>query len=108
MSRYYILKDKTPIEVTGVQEWAAEYEYGNSSVARDTFGNTLVSTVFLGIDHSWDGEEPMLFETMIFGGKHDQYQTRCSTWDEAIIQHEEACKLVRNKFMSWMKRILNL
>lgn len=107
MSKYYILEDKTPVQVAGVKEWA-ENNQSNNSVARNTFGKVLVSTVFLGIDHSWDGGEPILFETMIFGGKHDQYQTRCSTWDEAVIQHEEACKLVRNKFISWMRKILNI
>lgn len=107
MSSYYILKDKTPVQVADVREWAAKHE-GNSNVARDTFGKVLVSTVFLGIDHSWDGGEPILFETMIFGGKHDQYQTRCSTWDEAVIQHEEACKLVRNKFISWIMKMINI
>lgn len=107
MSKFYILDGKTPVQVAGVQEWATNYEE-NNSVARDTFGKVLVSTVFLGLDHSWDGGKPLLFETMIFGGKHDQYQTRCSTWDEAIIQHEEACKLVRNKFMLWIRNILNI
>ena len=31
---------------------------------------------------------------MIFGGEHDQYQERYSTWDEAIEGHKNACKLV--------------
>lgn len=107
MSSYYILKDKTPVQVADVREWATNYE-GNRNVARDTFGKVIVSTVFLGLDHNYEGKgEPILFETMIFGGKHDQYQTRCSTWDEAVIQHEEACKLVRNKF-SWIRNILNI
>ncbi len=102
MSKFYILKDKTPVQVAGVNEWM-----GNSNedrnVRKDTFDDVLVSTVFLGIDHNFENEgPPLLFETMIFGGEHDQYQTRCSTWDEALIQHEEACKLVRNK----LKRII--
>jgi hypothetical protein len=32
---------------------------------------------------------------MIFGGQHDQYTNRCSTWDEAEKMHEEAVALVR-------------
>lgn len=42
-----------------------------------TIGDIYVSTVFLGLDHSFGsfGEcKPVLFETMIFGGEHDQYQ----------------------------------
>jgi hypothetical protein len=106
MSNFYILKDKTPVKVAGVKEWCTEGFGQNKQVARDTFGQTLVSTVFLGIDHNHYGGEPILFETMIFGGKHDGYQTRCSTWDEAIEQHEEACKLVSNKFVLWVRRKL--
>ena len=48
--------------------------------------SSLVSTVFLGLDHGWDGKLK-LFETMIFGGPRDQEQERCATWDEAVEQH---------------------
>lgn len=107
MSIYYILKDKTPIQVERT-EWVNSFSE-DRHVRIDEFGSILVSTVFLGLDHNYEGKgEPLLFETMIFGGKHDQYQTRCSTWDEAVIQHEEACKLVRNKFISWIRKIMNL
>lgn len=58
-----------------------------------------VSTVFLGLDHSFidrDSDNPLIFETMIFGGKFDahEYQTRCCTWDEAEAMHMRACKRV--------------
>lgn len=43
-----------------------------------------ISTVFLGLDHNfWGGGKPIVFETMIFGGQHLQYQTRYCEWDEA-------------------------
>ena len=44
-----------------------------------------VSTKFLlGINHCWvTGEEPILFETMVFGGPWDHKQWRYSTWDQA-------------------------
>lgn len=104
---YYILKDKKPVLVERAQ-WVNSFDE-DRHVRLSKFGNTLVSTVFLGLDHNFEKTgEPILFETMIFGGKHDQYQTRCSTWDEAVIQHEEACKLVRNKFISWIRKILNM
>lgn len=106
MSKYYILDGKTPVQVAGVNEWI-DNSNENRNVKKDTFGKVLVSTVFLGMDHSYGEGPPLLFETMIFGGKHNDYQTRCSTWDEAVIQHEEACKLVKNKF-SWIRNILNI
>ena len=108
MSKYYILDGKTPVQVAGVNEWMGNRNE-DRNVRKDTFDDVLVSTVFLGIDHNFENEgPPLLFETMIFGGEHDQYQTRCSTWDEAVIQHEEACKIVRNKFMLWIRNILNI
>lgn len=70
-----------------------ETEVG-TPVRKSGNGIAQVSTVFLGIDHNHWGEGlPLLFETMIFGGKHDQEQFRCSTWDEAVDMHEAACEL---------------
>lgn len=40
----------------------------------------------------YDGP-PIVFETMIFGGANDEYQERCSTWEEAEAMHKRACKL---------------
>lgn len=54
-----------------------------------------VSTVFLGIDHNVFGGPPLLFETMIFGGVHDETQLRCSKWDEAEEMHKLACEMAR-------------
>ena len=58
----------------------------------------LVSTVFLGFDHGFldDNGPPILFETMIFGGKHDQYQERYTTWDDAVAGHERAVRRVKS------------
>jgi len=56
-----------------------------------------VSTVFLGLDHSWLGYgKPVLWETMIFGGEHDQYQARYTTYEHALEGHQEALNLVNN------------
>ena len=63
-------------------------------VRKEQFGSVSVSTVFLGMDHSFGGGSPVLFETMIFGGEHDQYQERYCTWDEAEKGHQIACDLV--------------
>jgi len=57
-------------------------------------GGVTVSTVFLGIDHSSreDGR-PVLFETMIFGGPHADFQQRYYTLAEAEAGHERAVQL---------------
>lgn len=59
--------------------------------------NTVrVSTVFLGLDHNWSGNgPPIVFETMIFGGEHDEYCDRCATLAQARKMHTKALWLVR-------------
>jgi hypothetical protein len=69
-------------------------ESADRHVGEDEIGGVRISTVFLGIDHSFDDGPPMLYETMIFGGPHNEETWRYSTWDEAEIGHAEAIKLV--------------
>jgi hypothetical protein len=57
-------------------------------VALDRVGTTRVSTVFLGLDHSFgDGAGPVLYETMVFGGPMDGEQERYRTREEALKGH---------------------
>lgn len=57
-----------------------------------------VSTVFLGNDHRFFGDgPPILFETMIFGGPHDEYQRRYCAWEEAVGGHDYAVMLAEGK-----------
>ncbi len=94
MSNYYILDGKVPVECQDVTEWAKVFENGNRRVASTERGEISVSTVFLGIDHSYGRGEPALFETMIFGGEHDEDTWRYATWKEAEEGHKKACNLV--------------
>jgi len=55
----------------------------STQVAKDI----RVSTVFLGVDAR------ELFETMIFGGQHHQYQDRYTTYEDALAGHQRACEL---------------
>lgn len=89
----YILKDKRPVKCDNIIEWAKSFESMNRTVAKTSKNDITVSTIFLGIDHAFGNNEPLLFETMIFGGEHDEYQWRYSTWEEAEKGHKEACKI---------------
>ena len=62
-----------------------------------------VSTIFLGFDHRHigTGEDPLLFETMIFGGHLDQNQLRFATWEEAMAVHK------RINFIVWWTELLS-
>ena len=81
----YILDGHTPKQVKDLMEWANWFETADRVVAKTTVRNLEVSTVFLGIDHSFGGSVPILFETMIFGGEN--YQERYATWEEAEAGH---------------------
>jgi hypothetical protein len=68
-------------------------------IARDEvaglWSTTTVSTVFLGLDHSWDDGPPLLFETMIFGGYYDEYPIRYATIQEARAGHRRVVRRAR-------------
>ena len=54
-----------------------------------------VSTVFLALDHNFAAGEPILFETMIFGGEHDGECERYHTVEEATVGHRRAVALAQ-------------
>ena len=114
-SKYY---DRQGNEMS-LWEWSnylIDYEY--KVIGSDIIGDYRISTVWLGLDHSWAclaGNETnntiLIFETMIFKNgdyrdykedeadksEFDGYQERYSTEEEAIAGHLEACKLVTEK-----------
>lgn len=92
MSEHYILDGKKPKSVD-LLEWARWFETADRIVAKTLINGVKVSTVFLGLDHSFGGGPPLLFETMIFGGGHDDYCERFETWEQAEAGHQEAVKL---------------
>ena len=94
---YWVLdSDKNLIQVDSVEEWARFFESGDRIMKQETIGESQVSTVFLGIDHRFGSDPPLLFETMVFGGKCDGHQERCSTWKQAEEMHERVCGIVRD------------
>jgi hypothetical protein len=93
--RYYLLQGKTPVK-TPFDEWIRKFNYEDKGrrIKQTTIGDVDISTVFLGMDHQIFEGKPMLFETMVFGGEHDRYQERYSTWEEAEAGHQKVCELV--------------
>ena len=51
----YILVNKKPVPVANVLEWAKYLDDEKRRICRDEIGETLISTVFLGIDHGLNG-----------------------------------------------------
>lgn len=44
---------------------------------------------------SGETEKPILYETMVFGGEHDQLQKRYATYNEAVTGHNEIIRLIK-------------
>jgi hypothetical protein len=97
MTGKYILEGHTPVAVDDVLTWARWYETAARHVATTNVGEVHVSTVFIGLDHAFQGGPPILFETMIFGGKQDGYFARYSTWEEAEAGHASAVTLAEGR-----------
>lgn len=92
--RYYVLDGHKPV-ACDLLTWARSQESGDARrVAEDFINDSWISTVFLGLDHSFFQGPALVFETMIFDGPHDGHLERCSTWDEAVETHKRACALV--------------
>lgn len=83
----YILKGKTAVACGDIKEWGEWFGKADRKVARETIDGVEVSTVFLGLDHSFGDGPPLLFETMVFGGEMDGDQDRCTTWEQAEEMH---------------------
>lgn len=91
----YILDGRTPRPVD-LLTWARWVGTANRTVAKDDVNGVTVSTIFLGIDHGWGADDrPLLFETMVFGGQHDQEMERYATWEEAEAGHGQWLGRVR-------------
>jgi hypothetical protein len=96
-NHYFVLRGTTPVPCTDTEQWAKEFETFDRHVNKTDIGEVYISTVFLGINHAFSffGDvEPILFETMIFGGSLDGFQDRCSTWAEAEIMHDRAVNMI--------------
>lgn len=100
MSKWYILDENNkPVKATSIME-AADWMENNperKAVKQENIGDIFISTVFLGLDHAWNSDVPVLWETMIFGGEHDQYQERYTSHEDALEGHELALTLITKK-----------
>lgn len=85
----YILEGHTPVPVKDTLVWARWFATADRKVARTQVTDGIsVSTVFLGLDHSFSpGAAPQIFETMVFGGPLDNDLDRYATWEEAEAGH---------------------
>ena len=95
MAWYILDENNKPIRSTIVDcgKWLEENPE-RKAVKQEHIGDIFISTVFLGLDHAWDSEIPVLWETMIFGGENDQYQDRYTSVEDALEGHKKALTLI--------------
>ena len=96
MSDKYILNKRGEPKKADLLPWARWYETADRQLAETRIEQTRISTVFLGLDHSFglDGP-PVLWETMVFGGKLDEEQCRYTSKDDALTGHARMVKRVK-------------
>ena len=95
MDEKYILNEKgEPVVEPDIKKWGEFFSKSDKRrVANETIDGVRISTVFLGIDHSYDGGCPLLWETMTFceGMEHpelNELQERCGgNFEDARIMH---------------------
>jgi hypothetical protein len=103
MSWYILTADNQPVAVSvrEASKWIEENPTKKQigfDILEDENGNEIsVSTVFLGLDHSWDNKGLILWETMIFGGINDQYQERYNSYEDALEGHQRAIDLIKKE-----------
>jgi hypothetical protein len=95
MSDKYIEVDGQPVPCEDVLRWARWFEGADRRVAETQVADSRVSTVFLGLDHSFGGPTPLVYETMVFGGKHDGWEERWATREGAAAGHDAIVKRLR-------------
>lgn len=93
MIRWAKLENKKVVECPMLEAAPAMENTEARIVGKTIVGDAEVSTVFLAMDHGYEGP-PLWFETMVFGGKFEDYQRRYTTWEEAEQGHKEVVKMV--------------
>lgn len=95
-SQWYKLVDKKPVLITDMNDLEEVYKDGNRIMGRTKMPKGgMVSTVFLCLDHRYDGEgDPIVFETMYFpnwedGDMAEQDCRRYCTYEDALRGHWE-------------------
>jgi hypothetical protein len=103
--RYVLDDDGNPRPEPDLMTWARWFESFDRHVALDRLPNGVsVSTVFLGLDHSWAfNGPPILWETMVHDGKNWIDQDRYASLAAAKEGHAAALLREKMKMHAAMK-----
>jgi hypothetical protein len=99
VNKYVLDGDGNAVPCDDVKAWAAWLERNNKDrqIAVDEIDGVTVSTVFIGLDQGGGEGPPILWETMVFGREHADYQKRYSSRDDALAGHAQALATVKGR-----------
>ena len=100
---HYRLLPDGRIEPCGMWEWAETMERKQHVLRQTYIGDFLISTIFLGMDHSFGFGPPLLFETMVFD--HRNLRPEQETIKERRVEtvHQDRCSLLSETYkMHWL------
>lgn len=86
MSNLYYDKNGKEIDKNEWSDKFADRDYKQICVTTFPDGG-LVSTIWLGLNHSWEESKILIFESMAFLANGDELQQRYSTLEEARKGH---------------------
>lgn len=99
LSKHYFDRDGNSITQEEWQEKVTDIEYQRVGVF-ETLANgekISVATIWVGMDQSFvPNEDPVIFETMVFGGRNNGLCRRYSTELEALVGHNEIVDIVQD------------
>jgi hypothetical protein len=88
--KYILDASGEPVPEPNLFKWAAWIETAERKVTLTRFCGMKVSTVFLGLDHAFNSPVPVLWESMIFGGRLNCVMLRCAgSREQAEAMHRE-------------------
>jgi hypothetical protein len=109
---YYRLNGRKTELVGGMKEMIDANLPITTRLFSTEIGQSRISTVFLSMDHGLAGligdGTPVLFETMVFGGEHDEYQERYHTYDEAEEGHNRIVEMIDKLAIEREKKLNDL
>lgn len=90
---YMLDENNEPVEAVSFKEYVEWSKCNDKRVALFENKDVKVSTVFLSLNHDhWGGIA--LWETMIFGGEHDMFCERYSSYKLAAKGHHKAIEMI--------------
>lgn len=97
--QFYYDMEGNPIDI---KQWGKLFgDTKKRRVGQDEFSGYTVSTVWMGINHNFVGNPPLIFETMVFGPDSldgtevEEFTERYSTIAEAKTGHRKTVAAVK-------------